>query len=844
MGTWRPGGTPARVAGKFILTCSRGGKEVFREEKKVWIIDPGAGPKPAVAGHPLAGHDLIVLDPHGSVKQRLAARGIAFTEVRSLAEIPVRPATVVVGSSALVDAREATDPKWLALAGAGAKVLVLEQDRPLHYQALPADIVPTDFVGRVAFEENTAHPIFQGLEQDDFFTWAKDHIVYRNVYTKPTRGATSLAHCDKELGYSAIAECPVNEGLLLLCQMVVGEKLDCEPAAQRLFDNMLAYCAGYVPVRHATAVVLAEDSPALKLLGSSGLKFDRAGDVLSAVGDGKHRIVIFDATPAALQSLVANQDKVRDFTAKGGWLMAWGVTPGGLAGFNKLVGVEHVLRPFEMEKVNLPAERDPLLAGLTVRDVAMESTIQMYPWFGTKFDVDDEFSYIVDYDDIGPFCEVPGFAPGAGTGYSRSAAARKAQANWARNVFSGFPNEWILNYYMNNAAPRLELKLPRPEVIKHIAVVLNCDYAPARQINLYFDDDPQPVVLHTKPDRSRQEFDLTPPSKPAAQARNTAGPLAGALGLYCASRLVIELADLRVDKPGPTGLGYVRLEVERSAEWRQKVKPLLSIGGLVKYPMGEGGVVLNQLRIKPAEENPVNAQKKSNIVVGLLRNMHASFEGGKILTTANLAYQPLPLDEQCNQYLSRQRGWVAGDHDLTHIPVGTQTLCGVTYAIRDHRTSPVPSCVMLAGRFTQGPKLPAAVTGLRAGCKADVLFFLHTFNLTEARWALVPKDRPPAMVFKYVMHYADGKTADVPVRFSEGVDHWITKSPAGLKNAALAWAAPFPGDKSDDQAVLYQLAWTNPRPQETITSIDLVRGPDGSNCGTPALLAITAATAP
>ena len=268
------------------------------------------------------------------------------------------------------------------------------------------------------------HPIFKGLEQDDFFTWAKDHVVYRNVYTKPTRGASSLAHCDKALGYSAIAECPVNDGLLLLCQMVVGEKLDYEPAAKRLFDNMLAYCAGYVPVRRATAVVMAEGTPALRLLRNSGLKFDAAGDVRSAISDGKHQIVVFDATPTALQSLAGSADKLRAFTAKGGWLMAWGLTPAGLANFNKLVGVEHVLRPFEMEKVNLPAQRDPLLAGLTMRDVAMESTIQMYPWFGLKYDVDDEFQWIVDFDDIGPFCEVPGFKAGD------HAAARKAQANW------------------------------------------------------------------------------------------------------------------------------------------------------------------------------------------------------------------------------------------------------------------------------------------------------------------------------------------------------------------------------------------------------------------------------
>ena len=53
------------------------------------------------------------------------------------------------------------------------------------------------------------------------------------------------------------------------------------------------------------------------------------------------------------------------------------------------------------------------------------------------------------------------------------------------------------------------------------------------------------------------------------------------------------------------------------------------------------------------------------------------------------------------------------------------------------------------------------------------------------------------------------------------------QEPAGLKAAALAWAAPFPGDKSDEQAVVYQFAWTNPRPEVAIESIDMLYGPAG-----------------
>ena len=141
-----------RTAGQFILTCSRGGTEVFREVKDVAVIAPDRVAKPSLSAGQLA-----VLDPQGAAKARLQARGIAFTEVQSLAEVPAQARVVLVGKDAL-SARDATDPRWLALAARGARVLVLEQTHPLHFQALPADLTPTDYVGRVAFLENPEHP--------------------------------------------------------------------------------------------------------------------------------------------------------------------------------------------------------------------------------------------------------------------------------------------------------------------------------------------------------------------------------------------------------------------------------------------------------------------------------------------------------------------------------------------------------------------------------------------------------------------------------------------------------------------------------------------------------------
>ena len=119
---------------------------------------------------------------------------------------------------------------------------MLDQEHPLHYQALPADLVPTDYVGRVAFMENPEHPVFAGLDQADFFTWSGDHVVYRNVYRRPPAAPSRWPIATSSWATRPSPSARSTTGLMVLCQMVVGEKLATDPVAQRLFDNLLAYC--------------------------------------------------------------------------------------------------------------------------------------------------------------------------------------------------------------------------------------------------------------------------------------------------------------------------------------------------------------------------------------------------------------------------------------------------------------------------------------------------------------------------------------------------------------------------------------------------------------------------
>jgi len=812
-----------RANGEFILMCARGGKEVFREVKAVSILNTDAGPKPEVDKAAL-----VVVDPNGSVKARLQKRGIAFTEAASFDKLPPDPKVLVLGKDAVPE-EKSTDPKWYSMVVKGTRLLVLDQKSPLHYQAIPADLDLTDYVGRVAFSEDLNHPVFAGLEQKDFFTWSKDHIVYRNCYKKASKGARSLAQCDLQLNYSALAECQTGEGTMLLCQLVVGEKLDSDPVAQRLFDNLLAYAASYKPVRKATAVALDAATPKGALVKSLGLKYDTAADPLAAL-DPRYGVAVVDATPENLKKLAGALDKVKSYTENGGWVMLWGVTPDGLADYNRIVGYEHIIRPFQMERVVFPASRDPLSSGLTLRDIVMDSGKDIFPWMALKFPAEDEFTSILDYDEVGPFLKFP--AP-AELGKPAD-VAHPGWDHWPLNMVNNYTADdtWRFCYSIDltrGDKTKWTMELPRPEVIVNFAIVLNVIYHKVTKISLYFDDDPAPFTMATRPTHDRQEF-AVPDRK--------------------AQKITIELAEW--EKSGTAnviGIDNFWISVKRSPDFLKNVRPLLNIGGLLRYNKGKGAIITNQLNIVEREKNPINAEKKATITKTLLKNLGCVFEGGgAVVVGANVKYTPIKFPEgKCNAFMKKKKekgGWFDNHKsgDLSGLPPGENKFGGVTFSIADFRTSPVPSCCMLQGHFAKVDV--REIKDLAIGQKADALFLLHALNAKDEALRWKPEhNRPnPPAVFKYVVHYADGKTAEIPVIWNQGVGHWLNRNPKSLLNAQIGWASTFENDTSGDKAVVYSMQWDNPNPAVEIKSVDMLYAGDGDRWGAPALLAITAAT--
>ncbi len=806
--------------GAFTLHAERNGKTVYTETKPVRILAPLSSPKPS-----LQKTDLAVFDPQGTSLAYLKQRGIAHTAVTTYGEIPATVKIVLVGSNA-IPADRSTDAYWLDLASQGKKVIVLDQQYPLSYKAITGDLEVTAYNGRFGFSEDLSHPIFSGLVQADFFTWGNDHVVYRNAYKKGSKGGRSLFQCDNNLGFSALFESQPNDGLLILSQFALDKKLANEAIAQSVFNNLLQYAADYVPVRKDSILVMDAGDQRAALLKDLQLQSSTSSDIPAALtGDS---ILIVDATPNNLNVLASNKAAVDAFCEKGGWLVLWGLTPEGLADYNTLVDHQHAIRRFEKERVLLDYPASKFAAGLTLRDVVMDTGKKMYPWMSLMTPDQEAISWVVDHKDIAPFCTFP----------SPMEMGKDSDTpgidHWPRNMVNGFTSadNWAFTYtiIMDQGHKRkFTLKLPKEETLSSLKIRPSKIYHPISKMNIYFDDDPTPVSAEIPVRENPITEDIPIP------------------GNRKASSITLEVTEWteRGDK-NIVVIDNLWLQVQRSENYTKNVTSLLNIGALMAYKKGKGGIFLNQLNVLEQEQNPDNSNKKAAIVRTTLSNLGAVFSGSKTEVERDV-YKVEAIkfaDASFNAY-AHQRGKPAwfGSGDIESIPVGDKTFAGINFFLSDFSTSPVPSLYMLAGDGSKDPK--ANIKPVVVERKADALFFLHTFHAGRdiARWRQQVKDAirrkralpQTPLCMTYLIQFEDGSKAEAPVLFEEQIGQWDTSKPMPFPQADLGWV----GKQSNGAAAsVWVMKWVNPHPDKIIKHIELKAGK--RNAGAAAVFAISA----
>lgn len=159
-------------------------------------------------------------------------------------------------------------------------------------------------------------------------------------------------------------------------------------------------------------------------------------------------------------------------------------------------------------------------------------------------------------------------------------------------------------------------------------------------------------------------------------------------------------------------------------------------------------------------------------------------------------------------------------NDLRELPVGSQVLDGTPFDLRGAIRTPGDA----TGR----------VSGIPIGRPARALHFLQK-TCFESR-TTPTGDR----VGHYRVHYADGRSVEIPIRFNVDTSDWwaLEHLPGELPEATVAWSGECPRSRSTGGTIrLFKRTWVNPHPDLAVAYVDFV----GEHPRTrPTLIALTA----
>jgi hypothetical protein len=174
---------------------------------------------------------------------------------------------------------------------------------------------------------------------------------------------------------------------------------------------------------------------------------------------------------------------------------------------------------------------------------------------------------------------------------------------------------------------------------------------------------------------------------------------------------------------------------------------------------------------------------------------------------------------------------VSAGSNLQPLPKGVQTFAGTTFDVRGLIQLSGITLLQAAGIDPTAPHpyYPDAVNGIVVRATAQRIHFLHA-----ACWAAADGEK----VGDYVVHYAGGALATIPILYLRSLRDWWTKAGDPMPTeAAVAWAGQNEiAVKRGLQVVLFDYTWTNPQPVVQIDTIDFISAGATSS---PFFIAIT-----
>lgn len=575
-----------RTKGLLYLKVVQEGEKQF-EDTKEFVVFPKA--RKISLKNPL-----YILGNGGNLPLFLKGWGLSAKVVNSIEEISSFPSILLIPPNSLNEEQSHSD-FLSSFLEKGGRVICLEQRNPLA-KVGSLILKPTFHQASYNFPLGAFSSLFADLEEGDFSNWAGAPPTALNVWERPEGNLRSLVVCGPGLNYVSLLELPFGEGVLLASQLRIGEKLQSEPSAQVLFGNLLKYADNYQPPKKKLFLFASPQLP--EFLRQIGLN-PREINTLAEVFSQPNSVVIIDATEEKLSQLLQLKAQVDDFVSKGGWIMLWGLTPAGLEKFNQLLGTKHLIREFRLERVSII--RDPLTEGVGNCDVLQYTDEEIM--FGDKWLSPNVFTYCVDGEDIAPFCGLPNqpegpYRPTKDDHDPFNLVNGMTGHDFWRYIYQIWYGDWPAD-----GSPPFLFKLPIPCKLKNIEIWNNAYYDTIKDLEIQIDG--KKTVVAELPDA------MTPTNIDLG-------------GKEARENIALVVRSIRKHQDMPlVGIDNIRIIRELPDWYKGKVFPLVNVGGLVRYPRGKGGFILNQLNIT-SPDTAENLAKKRRIVGTLLLNLGVS----------------------------------------------------------------------------------------------------------------------------------------------------------------------------------------------------------------------------
>jgi hypothetical protein len=171
---------------------------------------------------------------------------------------------------------------------------------------------------------------------------------------------------------------------------------------------------------------------------------------------------------------------------------------------------------------------------------------------------------------------------------------------------------------------------------------------------------------------------------------------------------------------------------------------------------------------------------------------------------------------------------VAGN-SLEALPVGVQTLAGMKFKLG-------------GGVIQLGSKVmtdrPSKVDGIPVNRAFATLRILHGTGYGGYKESPETSVEDGTEIGAYVVHYANGTEARVPIVYGKDVRDWWDWDDQPTPRAKLAWKGSNAAAKQSERSIrLYAVTWKNPHPGRTVTAIDFES--NGKTAAAPFLVALT-----